>query len=155
MAWTNGTTRATGLILQNGVYVKAGTTTRRYHGTFYTTSTTTTEDSVAKRLLWNYYHRVPRVLRRLEPTSTWDYTTATVRQARALTANQVELVVGVAEVRLALSLQVASRNTNADILRSVGIGEDSTTTFLATALSSGPHDGAGATVCEIWSCHIT
>jgi hypothetical protein len=33
--WTNTTTRATALALQNGVYVKTGATTRRYIGTIY------------------------------------------------------------------------------------------------------------------------
>lgn len=35
LVWTNNTTRATALTLQNGVLVKTGATTRRYLGTFY------------------------------------------------------------------------------------------------------------------------
>lgn len=60
LAWTNDTTRATALTLQDGVLVKTGATTRRYLGTFYTTGIATTEDSAAKRYLWNYYNRVMR-----------------------------------------------------------------------------------------------
>lgn len=42
-AWTNDTTRATGLTTQDGILVLSGTTTKRYVGTIYTTGTTTTE----------------------------------------------------------------------------------------------------------------
>lgn len=35
LAWTNSTTRATALVLQNGVYCKTGALTRRYLGSFY------------------------------------------------------------------------------------------------------------------------
>jgi hypothetical protein len=61
-AWTNDTTRATALVMQDGVLSKTGALTRRYLGTFYTTATTTTEDSATKRLLINYYHQVERPL---------------------------------------------------------------------------------------------
>lgn len=144
LAWTNDTTRATALVRQDGVLVKSGAVTRRYVGTYRTTAVIgQTEDSLVKRYVWNYYHRAPRVLRRLEGTGTWTYTTATVRQANGATANQVDMVIGVAESRLRLVLQAASRNTNADILRSVGIGEDSTTTYMAQAVNTGMHDGGG------------
>jgi hypothetical protein len=62
LAWTNDTTRATALVMQDGVLSKTGALTRRYLGTFYTTATTTTEDSAAKRLLINYYHQLDRPL---------------------------------------------------------------------------------------------
>ena len=134
VAWTNTTTRATALVLQNGIYVKTGATTDRYLGTFYTTSTTETEDSAAKRYLWNYYNRVPRELRLQEATATWAYTTATWRQARATATNQVELVIGVAEVNISLSLSAAYSNSTANIGGAIAIGEDSTTTPLDTGI---------------------
>jgi hypothetical protein len=59
-AWTNNTTRADALALQDGVWVKSGAPTRRYLGTIRTTGTTTTEDSRAKRFVWNYYNRLTR-----------------------------------------------------------------------------------------------
>ena len=61
-AWTNDTTRSTGLVLQDGIPVKSGATTRRYLGTLRTTSTTTTEDSASRRFLFNMYHPVARHL---------------------------------------------------------------------------------------------
>ena len=58
-AWTNATTRATALALQNGVYVKSGDATRRYLGTIRTTATAgQSEDSASKRFVWNYYNRI-------------------------------------------------------------------------------------------------
>lgn len=131
VAWTNTTTRATALVLQNGVLVKTGATTDRYLGTFYTTSTTQTEDSVAKRFLWNYYNRVRRVLRRQETTASWAYTSATIRQANASASNQVDTVIGVAEVAVHLNLNALALDTAGSVNIAAGIGEDSTTAFAA------------------------
>jgi hypothetical protein len=125
VAWTNTTTRATALVTQNGILVKSGATTDRYLGTFYTTATTTTEDSAAKRFVWNYYNRVSRFLNVNDTTNSWTYTTATWRQARAQTTNQVEIVVGFAEDALHANVGAAvSNDTNAAV--NVGIGLDST-----------------------------
>lgn len=127
LAWTNNTTRATALTLQDGVLVKSGAPTRRYLGTYRTTSTIgQTEDSVTKRFVWNYLHRVPRALRVIDTTDTWTYTTATWRQARASTANQVEVVVGWDEVVVSLLVTVSASNSSAGVNVAAGIGADST-----------------------------
>ena len=60
LAWTNNTTRATTVTLQDGRYCKNGDKTRLWLGSFLTTSTTTTEDSEINRLLFNMYNRVSR-----------------------------------------------------------------------------------------------
>lgn len=128
-AWTNDTTRATALVLQDGVYVKTGALTRRYLGSFRTTAVSgQTEDSLTKRYVWNYYNRVPRALVVTDATASWTYTTATVRQANGSTANQVDIVVGIAEAPLDLTLNVLGVNDAANYI-SVGIGEGSTTTY--------------------------
>lgn len=127
-AWTNATTRATALTTQDGRYVKTGATTRLYLGTFYTTSTTQTEDSFAKRLCWNYYNRVLRPMRVLEATNTWNYTLATLQQANASAANQLDFVIGVNEVVVDATVIAGARNTNASVAAYVGVGLDSTTT---------------------------
>lgn len=128
LVWTNDTTRATALVYQDGVLVKSGATTRRYLGTFYTTATTTTEDSETKRFLWNYYHRARRSLNKTDATASWTYTTATVRQARADTANQVEVLLGVAEDCVDLQVLGLFSNTAAGVPIFNTIGLDSTTT---------------------------
>lgn len=58
LAWTNSTTRATAITIQDGRYCKSGDKTRLYIGSFCSTSTTQTEDSNAKRYLWSMYNRV-------------------------------------------------------------------------------------------------
>lgn len=128
-AWTNTTTRATGLTTQDGVLVRSGAATRRYLGSYRTTGTVgTTEDSAAKRYVWNYYHRVRKHLYVADATATYNYTTATFRQANAAAANQVEAAIGIAESMIELAVNSAIANTNADVAVAVSIGEDSTTT---------------------------
>lgn len=125
LAWTNDTTRATGLAVLDGVYIKGGTVTRRYIGTYRTTgSVGQTEDSAAKRFVWNYQNRVTRTLKVLEGTDSWNYTTATFRQANNSTANQVAVVVGVAEVPIDVRVVAMAANTNAGVGVTVAIGED-------------------------------
>lgn len=135
-AWTNATTRATALTTQNGVYVKTGAATRRYLGTFYTTSTTQTEDSETKRFLFNYYNRAHRPLRRVETTGTWTYTTATIRQANGAAANQVEVVIGVAEHPVDIAVLAHVRNTTAGTQVFAAVGYDSTTAKIAGSLNA-------------------
>lgn len=60
LAWTNSTTRATTVTLQDGRYCKNGDKTRLYLGTFYTSTTTATNDIFIARLLFNAYNRVSR-----------------------------------------------------------------------------------------------
>ena len=134
LAWTNDTSRATSLTTQDGVLVKTGATTRRYIGTFYTTATTTTEDSFAKRFLWNYYNRQDRALRPALTSGTHTYTTATIRQWDADTAQQADLVVGVAGPLLHLHAQCAAYNSNDNVKHSLTIGNNSTSSSMATAL---------------------
>lgn len=149
-AWTNDTTRATALTTQNSVYVKTGVLTRLYLGSFRTTAVAgQSEDSVTKRYLWNYYHRVSRVLRVREATNSWNYNTATWRQANASTANQVDVVVGVAEVLLSLTLiGDASNSSGVATNFAVGIGEDSTTAPMTT--STGQHAGSAGAAGSYW-----
>lgn len=123
--WTNNTTRATGLVYQDGVLVKSGATTRRYLGTVYiNASGGQTEDTLNQRYLWNYYNRVSRPLQKLETTDSWTYTTATYRQANGSAANQVETCVGVAEVLLDLNVISLAANTIGDNNCTVQVGID-------------------------------
>jgi hypothetical protein len=138
-AWTNDTTRATALAVQNGVLVQTGNLDWRYVGSFRTTGVSgQTEDSKVKRYLWNYYHRIPRTLYRHDNTNSWTYTTGTIRQANGSTANQVEAVIGVAEAQLSLKLLGISRNGTLNVNRRIGIGVGTTTAFTATDVVSGP-----------------
>lgn len=95
--WTDNTTRATALAYQDGVLVLSGTPTRRYLGTFRTTVAGQFADSKTKRFLWNYYHRVRKVLEVYDTTDSWTYGTAAWRAINNNTANRVEFVIGVSE----------------------------------------------------------
>lgn len=136
VAWSNDTTRATAITLQDGVYVKSGATARRYLGTYRTTAAAgQTEDSVGKRFVWNYYNRVRRILQRFEPTAGWTYTTAALRQANGSTSNQVAVVVGVNESMISISLVVTATNTAGPVAVASALGLDSTVTQMSGAIS--------------------
>lgn len=113
LAWTNATTRATALVMQNGILSKTGVLTRRYLGTFVPYSTTQCRDIPQSRLLFNYYNRVQRIVRVVETAATWNYTTATWRPANA-NANAlswVEYINGYSEDGIDLILIVGTGQT--------------------------------------------
>jgi hypothetical protein len=125
VVWTNDTTRATALVLQDGVLVKSGTPGDRYLGTFRTTGTTgQCEDSATKRYVWNYYNRVRRAVRVFEATASWNYTTAAWQQANASTANQIGVVCGTTEDVLSLEALAVASNSSTDVAVATGIALD-------------------------------
>lgn len=138
-AWTNDTTRATALTKQDGIYVQTGALTRRYVGTVRTVTASQLNDSMALRHVWNYYNRVERPCRVKEATDSWNYTTAVFRQANNSTANQLDIVVGVAEDAFSAYVAAIATNTNGGVLFNVSISEDSATVpssnVLATQIS--------------------
>jgi hypothetical protein len=135
VAWTNDTTRATALILQDGVWVKTGELTKRYAGSFRTTGVSgQTEDSLVKRFVWNYYNRVLRAMRAVDTTNSWTYQTDTYRQARASTANQLDLIVGVDEALIGASVYAHSSDDGASARNAIGVGLDSTSSNSAQIL---------------------
>lgn len=129
-AWTNDTTRATALTKQDGVLVKTGDTQQRYVGSFRTTGVSgQTEDSFAKRFVWNYYNRMPRLMRVLEATNTWTYDDGTTyQQANASAANQLAFVVGVAEVKLSARIYAQGIDSTGVVQSTVAVGINSATT---------------------------
>ena len=131
LAWTNGTPRATSVILQDGVYVKNGASTRRYLGTFYTTSTTATADSAAKRLVWNVANRVSRKCLATESTNTWTYASTTWRQANASSANQVAMITALALAPISVRISSFAHGNNITVTAAVGIGRNSTSSNIA------------------------
>ena len=66
--WSNDTTRATALTIQDGVYVKNGALGYLYLGTIRTSASGTAADSVIQRFVWNYYNRITRQIYREEAT---------------------------------------------------------------------------------------
>lgn len=127
LVWTNDTTRATALAYQDGVLVKSGTTTRRYLGSFYTSGSNVSEDSEAKRYLYNYYHRRPRQMVKLELTDSWTYVTGTWRQANSAAGNQLDYIVGVNEDPVTALVSASFEQDTQAHGGKVGIGLGSTT----------------------------
>lgn len=146
LVWTDDTNRATALVRQDGVLCKTGALTRRYVGTFYASAANQCEDSKAKRFVWNMYNRVSRVARPVdEATASWNYTTATIRQANANTANQFDFVRGLDEnVVEAVLSGVMSLNSTANIRSHAGIGLDSTTAFAGDSTTGAVANAAGS-----------
>ncbi|MBI1860931.1 MAG: hypothetical protein HYR96_08440 [Deltaproteobacteria bacterium] len=130
LSWSSDTARATALTTLNGIDVKSGDSSRRYLGTGRTTgSSGQTEDSTSKRFLWNRCNRLPRKLRALSTSDTWDYTTATWRAANNDTTTgvtRVEFVVGMQIEPLDLDGFVPGNHGSTDTAVTIGIGINST-----------------------------
>ena len=140
LAWTNDTTRATAVTLQEGRYCKSGDKTRLLLGTFYTTSTTTTEDSAgggsssvgAKRYLCNVYNRAARTVAVYDGTASWTNPGTTIRQVRATAGNKIEVVESIGTGQIALSgkgLAAFSGTGSTFENYNQGIGVDTTTAY--------------------------
>jgi hypothetical protein len=136
LAWSSDTARATAIIrTAAGRLYKSGDLTRMYIGSFRTTgSSGQTEDSLAKRYLQNYYNAVPAPCLVTEATDSWAYATATIRQARASTANQLDIVVGVAGLAIDATIQALAANDTLNGGGQVGIGYDSTSAMTSGGL---------------------
>jgi hypothetical protein len=154
-AWASATARTTALVLQDGVWVKTGVTTRRYLGTIRMDSTTSTTDSYQKRFVWNFHHRSKKLLRKRDYTATWTYNATAFQQARAQATNQVECVVGIGnEVMIALKVVVGCLNPGSGgNYGIVSIGEDGTANPLM-GVHGGRFMGATASLSQQLMCEL-
>lgn len=127
-AWSSNTARSDALALQDGIKVKSSDHTRRYLGTIYTTGTTTTEDSAANRYLYNEYNRSDRLMAApLETANSWNWSTASFRQANANAANQLNYTAGSEDVLVTAHVSGGVLNSSASgRFIAVGVGVDST-----------------------------
>lgn len=143
LPWTNGTTRATALVMQDGILCKTGALTRRYLGTICIAATGQCEDSLLKRLVWNYYNRTLRKLKVVDTTDSWVYSTNTWRSWNNSAANRVQMVIGVSEDAVDLFFGGLLSNGSGNSMN-IGIGLDSTSVNSADILPSAGSAGAGA-----------
>ncbi len=123
--------RAADLTIQDGIYVKSGVSTRRYLGSLRTSAVTgQCEDSLAKRFIWNYYHRKARVLiAQKSDVASWTYNSATWRAPNGDTTTgrtRVEFVLGLSEDAIEAHIQ-ATIICAPYYHATVGVGLDSTT----------------------------
>jgi hypothetical protein len=153
-AWTSDTARGTGagtteleffegrwvnkIAITNGPAARSGL----YVGTVRSDGSAQVNDSRAKRHLWNCYHRAPRPMSVVDTTDSWTYTTATFQQANANAANQLDVVLGLAEDAVTVRAIGTASNGN-NVRTAVGIGIDSTTVNSAQTFGgSAPAAGA-------------
>ena len=140
VAWTSDTVRSVSVVLQDGVYVKSGDSSRRYLGTVRTGATSgQVEDTITQRYLWNYYNRVKRKLYKQVTTDSWTYNGTTWRALNNDTNHKVELVIGVAEEEVEVLIGIAIGNLVSGVNENgyVGIGVDTTSTNSADIVISG------------------
>ncbi len=87
--------------------------------------------------VWNAYNRVPIIMKGGDPTASWDYRTATIREQRGqVGTNRITVFTGLAEEyfdarlkgRVAMTLDAAGAAASAD----AGIGWDSITAYSGT-----------------------
>lgn len=127
--WASVSARTSSITLQDGVWVKTSSPQQRYIGTVYATGATTTawvtqtDDTQGKAYIFNVDNRVPVVVRVRDTTNSWTYTTATWRQARASTNNQINIMVGLQEASLDCRVNAVASNSSANIGRWAGIGK--------------------------------
>jgi hypothetical protein len=81
------------------------------------------QDSRDKRLIFNNYNRVVRILRRQDSSTSWTYNSTSWRYANNNSNNQVTAVFGVDSVSIYLLALQAMKSSNVDPVY-VGIGKD-------------------------------
>lgn len=136
-AWSSDTARGTGAGTTeleffegrwvNKVAITNGPAARRglYVGTVRTDGAAVVNDTLAKRHVWNMYNRVERVMQVQDANGSWNYTTATYRQANGSAANQLDFVLGLPDEGIIAEVKTAFSNTNTGVRIHGAIGLDS------------------------------
>jgi hypothetical protein len=125
--WTNKVAIAGGPAANCGLYV----------GTFRTDGSKHVNDLPTKRHLWNAFNRVKRTMANAAETAdSWAYSSATIRQANANTANQLNFVIGLDEDAVVARVSAVAGVKPTTVAYS-GIGLDSTSARAAGCLWDG------------------
>jgi hypothetical protein len=120
-AWTNNTTRATALVLQDGVLVRSGATTRRYLGTIRTVAAGQCEDSKSKRYVWNYCNRILRSMEYVQG-SNHTYGGTTWRSWNGDPLGHLQFIVGIPEDSVSASCSAGAGSGVNGVYVYLGIG---------------------------------
>ena len=81
-----------------------------------------TEDSLTKRFVSNAYNQVPRILKRYESASSWNYSTAAWQQVNANSANAVSVLLGLSGSRVQVQVfGTASSSGSAIVFNGIGL----------------------------------
>lgn len=147
-AWSSGTSRGTGAgtselervngRLVNKVSISNGPAAQRglYVGSIGSDGSAQINDSGALRFVANAYHWLPRPMKVVDATNSWNYTTDTLRQANGSAANQLGFLVAQPEMRAHAEV-VATAFNGSNVAAAVGIGLDSTTVDSSDAKGPG------------------
>jgi len=146
LTWTNGTTRATALTVQDGVLVKTGDTSQRYMGTVYLDGSKNCSDAALFRNVWNYSHRVSKRIHVYDTADSWTYATDTIRQANGNAANKAEITTGGIGDATMAQLNVRCYLSSGTIASVIGFGVDATTAFSASSGIAGQGVGGSGTI---------
>jgi hypothetical protein len=142
LAWNNNLSRATGLMLQNGIPVKSGDPTRRYLGTIRTSAAGQTQIKFGSSAvgggeaycgIWNYYNRMPFICGVVDGVVSWTYSSNVWRAMDASNSNRINFVTGISEDQIDVRLTVLASSAN--VMRA-GIGLNSTTTPFSGAVTA-------------------
>lgn len=137
-AWASDTARTDALGTQDGVQVKNADHSCLWVGTIRASGANQTADSGGdtttqvggQRFVWNYYNQVARYERVFDSTSTWPYTTQTIRSANGAAGNKNEYVTGLASTLVTATLVAnIDVDSNVTFAASAGIGVDVTNAF--------------------------
>ena len=156
-AWTSDTARNESLTRINGMWTNNASMTGRYAasstvtvaanrglyvGTIRTTgSTGTTTWEIGGSAaggdpvffyVWNTYNRVHTGVRVQESTDSWTYTTATFRSWNNSNSNRITFLRGLNEEVVLATFIALTTNTTASIVRTTGLGIDSTSAIAGT-----------------------
>lgn len=133
VSWSNATTRAVALVLQDGVWVKSGAPTRRYIGTIYARSANTItyqnggSSNTARCDLWNANNRVMTSLSGGAPWSAGGLSVdATNTWQPYIPTSKCELIVGLPWLESVVGRESIMVNLNGANSGWAGIGWDTT-----------------------------
>jgi hypothetical protein len=138
LAWTNNTTRATALVRQDGVWVKSGTTNRRYVGSYRSIGVNLTQCDEVNLFIFNADNQIARSFRRLDTTGVGQTLSAATgpRSFKNSTSYTTGIITGLAGSQL---ISRASVNVfcTAGTIYYLGIGLNSTTIAAPGSMSYG------------------
>jgi hypothetical protein len=96
--------------------------------------------------VWNMYNRVTTTTTVTDTGSDYTYTTATIREARGSTGNQISFVVGIQEDGVIAGFSAAFRDIATSAEVSVAFGFDTTSAFSSSAVAWAPGVGTTADI---------
>lgn len=174
-AWTNDTTRASAISRQNGIWLNTSSMTARFGvnsgdtatiaasratwiGTFRASANGQTEmkfggagsgGTAASLLLWNAYNRRMISTFTRDTTSSWTYSTTTIRALNASNGNRASFVCGLDEeaVRVDLAVNIGAPASPSGAAGYVALGLDSTTAAATEAWFAGHGIASALLVC--------